>query len=75
MSTKARRSRFIQPAKGVTILGHREVRDLLTSIAEQALVARRMSLTNDNLCDVLDAMDNEVQTVIRLVEQARAVTS
>jgi hypothetical protein len=71
VTTKARRNRFIQPAKGIRIVTLREVRDRLTSIVEQALMAKQMALTNDNLCDVLDAMDNELQAVIRLVAEAR----
>ena len=51
-----------------------EVRAHLASIAEQAGVAKKMALTNDNLTDVLDDMDNELQTVIKLVAQARGVT-
>ncbi|HLG58256.1 MAG TPA: hypothetical protein VI485_23125 [Vicinamibacterales bacterium] len=49
-----------------------EVRERLGNIAEQALLAQKMALKNDNLCDVLDDIDNEVQAVIKLVEQARA---
>jgi hypothetical protein len=52
-----------------------QVRERLASIAEQAGLAQKMTLKNDNLCDVLDTMDNELQEVIRLVEQARGVTS
>ena len=51
-----------------------EVRAHLASIAEQAGVAQKMALTNDNLTDVLDYMDNQLQTVIKLVAQARGVT-
>ena len=47
----------------------------LDSLVERARIAKRMTLTNDNLTDVLDDMDNELQEVIKLVEQARGVTS
>ena len=51
-----------------------DVRAHLASIAEHAQIAKRMALTNENLTDVLDTMDNELQTVIKLVAQARGVT-
>jgi hypothetical protein len=58
-------------AKGL----RQEVRDRLASVVSQAQRAQRMALTNDNLCDLLDEIDNEVQAVIKLVERARGVTS
>lgn len=72
---RLRKKRFVQPAKGVRVLELRELRDRLASIVDQALIAKRMALTNDNLCDVLDGIDNEVQAVIKLVQRARGVES
>ena len=48
-----------------------QVRERLQSVAEQAVVAQRMSVKSDNLCDVLDDLDNELQEVIELVRRAR----
>jgi hypothetical protein len=51
----------------------REIRDLLQSIAEQAVQAQRMSPTrNENLLDAIDAMDNTLQEVIALVNTMRS---
>ena len=66
--------KFIQPASGIRTVRD-EVREHLASIVSQAGLANRMALKNDNLCEVLDAMDNELQEVIRLVERVRGVTS
>ena len=52
-----------------------QVRSHLHLVMEQAEQAQRLSVTNDNLCDVLDDMDNELQTVIELVRRARGVES
>ena len=47
------------------------LRDRLQSIAEQAVQAKRMSVQSDNLCDMLDSIDNDVQAVIELVNKIR----
>ena len=44
----------------------------LQSIQLQAGQGQRMSPLSDNLCDLLDNMDNELQTVIQLVVRVRA---
>lgn len=49
-----------------------EIRDRLSSIEVQAARAQRVAVSSDNLCDILDDLDNELQTVIRLVNGARA---
>ena len=50
----------------------REIRDLLHSIEEQAKEAQRMSPTrNENLCDMLDSIVNDVQAVIELMNTVR----
>jgi len=51
------------------------VRDRLAAIAEQAATAKQMPLQSDNLCDLLDDMDNALQEVIQLVQHARGVAS
>jgi hypothetical protein len=48
-----------------------DVRDRLREIAERATQARRMNVRSDNLCDLLDEIDNEVQAVIGIVNQLR----
>ena len=47
------------------------IRDHLRSIESQAEQASRISATSDNLCDMLDDIDNELQEVISLVKRAR----
>jgi hypothetical protein len=47
------------------------VRDGFRSIAVQARQAQRLSINSDNLCDLLDDIDNELQAVIELVKLAR----
>jgi hypothetical protein len=49
-----------------------QVKERLASISAQAQQAQRMSVTNDNLCDVLDDIDNELQMVIELVQSLRS---
>jgi hypothetical protein len=48
-----------------------QIHDRLRSVASQAMQAQRMSPTSDNLCDILDDIDNDVQAVIELVRQVR----
>jgi hypothetical protein len=47
------------------------IRERLGSVASQAVQAQRMSVTSDNLCDVLDDIDNELREVIELVQRVR----
>jgi hypothetical protein len=47
------------------------IRDRLGSVASQALQAKRLRVTSDNLCDMLDDIDNELQEVIQLVQRVR----
>jgi hypothetical protein len=54
----------------MTVLRTR-IRDGLRAIALQARQAQRMSIHSDNLCDLLDDIDNELQAVIELVNLAR----
>jgi hypothetical protein len=48
-----------------------QIRDRLRSVASQATQAQRLSVESDNLCDLLDDIDNELQAVIGLVNRAR----
>ncbi len=48
-----------------------EVRERLMTIASQAEQAQSLPIDSDNLCDVIDAMDNELQRVIALVNRVR----
>lgn len=47
------------------------IRERLQSIEAQAIQARRLSVKSDNLCDVLDDIDNDLQAVIELVKRVR----
>jgi hypothetical protein len=47
------------------------LRDRLQSIASRALQARRMSVTSDNLCDLVDDIDNDVQAAIEIINRLR----
>ena len=53
----------------------REMRDKIRArlefIASQAVQAQRMSVYNDDLCDRLDDIDNDLQAVIALVNRVR----
>ena len=52
-----------------------QLRDRLQSIATQAIEAKRMDPTkNENLCDLIDAIDNDVQSAIALIKQLRGVS-
>ncbi len=46
--------------------------DKLQSIALQAVQALGISASSDNLCDLLDDIDNDVQGVIAVVNRARS---
>jgi hypothetical protein len=48
-----------------------ELRDRLQSIASQAQSAQRMSATSDNLCDLIDDIDNDVQATIEIINRLR----
>jgi hypothetical protein len=48
-----------------------EIRARLQSVASQAVQAQRLSVDSDNLCDLIDDIDNELQAVIALVNRVR----
>ena len=48
-----------------------EIRDRLEAVAEGARKAKRMAVTNENLTDVVDSIDEELQAVISLINCAR----
>ena len=52
--------------EAVNALGQR-----LRSVSEQAKLAMRLKLDDDNLLDVVDMIDREIQTVIELISEAR----
>jgi hypothetical protein len=47
------------------------LRDRLQAIASQAMQAKRMSVTSDNLCDIVDDIDNDVQAAIEIINRLR----
>jgi hypothetical protein len=47
------------------------IRAHLQSVAEQAVQAQRMSVENDNLCDLIDSIDNDLQKAIELLNRVR----
>jgi hypothetical protein len=48
-----------------------EVRDRLSELSRQASDAKRLRVEGDEICDVLDDIDNAVQEVITLVKRLR----
>ena len=47
------------------------IRARLQFIATQAAQAQRLSVYNDNLCDLIDNIDNDLQEVIALVNRVQ----
>jgi len=48
-----------------------EIRDRLEAVAEGARKAKRMAVTNENLTDLVDGIDEDLQAVIALINGAR----
>jgi hypothetical protein len=57
--------------KAATTMLRKQIRDRLRAVAERAVQAQRMSVESDNLCDLIDDIDNDLQEVIALVNRVR----
>jgi len=65
-------NKFVQPAKGIKVTKN-QVQDHLASAIELARTAKRMTIRDENFCDVLDMLDREVQSVIQIMQRVRGV--